>query len=175
MNIKDLSPTYIVLLDLLFKTKLTTQKQFSTTTQGLTFIRKEQSVDTLVSTEDFYMNAQKLWSKCTPHEWHLVGRIGAEIKRNCALWHCDPSLKKSSANKQAIKSLIEKQVLFKTETTDIYLVNPLFIRRGDIATVLYTTASQLHSVKKVNVDVIKGYKAVNEYKPLLTPDQIASN
>jgi hypothetical protein len=168
MKLENLSPTYLNILDLLFKTKLVSRKQYATVISNNSIQRVDTGHETTQATEDFFMNASALWSQCTPHEWHLVGRIGVELKRNCALWECDASIKKNSSTKAAIRKLIERKVLFKTETTDIYLVNPIFIRRGDVATVLYTTAAILQDVKKVNGEVIKGYKAVDEYKPLLT-------
>lgn len=166
------SPTYVRLLDLLFKTKLISRPAHVTTQTGMEFYRAPTGADTLISTEDFYMNASELWSQCTPHEWYMIGRIGAELKYLCALWSCTPEVKTSSSNKKAIRGLIEKKVLFKTETTDIYLVNPNFIRRGDVATVIYTTAAMLQDSTKVTLDLVKTYKAVTSYTPVLSKEQV---
>lgn len=172
MKNNQLSPTYVKLLDLLFRTKLVSRKQYATQFQGSQFTRVETGLDTIQSREDFFMNASELWKKCTPHEWHLIGRIGSELKLNCSLWCCDSSIKSSSSTKKAIKSLINLKVLVKTETTDIYLVNPVYIRRGDVATVLYTTASILQNVSKVTSELVRNYKSVEEYTPVLTENQV---
>lgn len=140
--------------------------------EGSTFRSESIDVDTLTTTEDFYMNASILWSKCSPHEWHLVGRIGAELKYQCALWCCDSTIKKSSANRRAIKGLLAKNILIKTETTDIYFVNPNYVRRGDTISVLYATARMLQDVPKVLPQHVKEYKTVKEYTPVLSQSEV---
>ena len=172
MKNNTFSPTYVRLLDLLFKTRLISRPLHATAQIGMDFHRASTGIDSLMSTEDFYMNASELWAQCTPHEWYMIGRIGSELKYLCALWHCPPGVKNNSSNKKAIKGLIEKRVLFKTETTDIYLVNPNFIRRGDVATVIYTTASILQHTSKVSPAMVKAYKAVNSYVPVLTEGDV---
>lgn len=151
---------------------MTNRPVHSTNLIGNEFRREKSDLSTLVTPNDFYMNASELWSKCTAHEWHLIGRIGAELNYLCALWHCDPKIKNNSSNLKAIKSLISKGIIFKTETTDIYLVNPNYIRRGDVATVLYTTAATLQDVKKVQPNHIKTYKAIDSYKPIVSAEDL---
>lgn len=173
MNLPKYSATYVALLDILFKTNAISQKMKSTFMEGMTFRSEETENTRLITGEDFYMNASELWAQCTPHEWHLVGRIGAELKYQCALWACPPEFKKkSSANLRALASLIEKNVLIKTETTNVYLVNPKYIRRGDTISVIYSTAKMLQDVKKVLPEHIKNYKTVKEYTPLLSQGEI---
>lgn len=172
MKPNTFSPTYVRLLDLLFKTRLISRPLHATTQTGMDFHRMPTGRDSLMSTEDFYMNASELWAQCTPHEWYMIGRIGADLKYLCALWYCPAGIKNNSSNKKAIKGLIEKKVLFRTETTDVYLVNPNFIRRGDVATVIYTTASILQNTSKVSPDMIKNYKAINSYVPVLTEGDV---
>lgn len=119
--------------------------------------------------QDFYMATKELWAQCTPHEWYLLGRIGSELKANNALWHCRPALKLSSGNRKAIKGLLTKKVLVKTETTDIYLINPIYIRRGHFAVVLHTTAKVLMEEPKVGLEHIRDLRAVKELN--LTADK----
>jgi hypothetical protein len=140
--------------------------------EGMTFKKEPTEFTALTTTEDFYMNASELWAKCTPHEWYMIGRIGAELKYQCALWYCTSTVKRSSSNWKAIRSLIEKGVLIKTETTDIYFVNPRYIRRGDTISVLYATANMLQDVKKVLPEHITSYKTVKEYTPPVTEDEL---
>jgi len=140
--------------------------------EGMTFRTESTEVEKLITTEDFYMNASELWAQCTPHEWYMIGRIGSELKYQCALWSCTDIVKTNSANRRAIRSLIEKNVLIKTETTNVYLVNPKYIRRGDTISVIYSTAKMLQDVKKVLPGHITSYKTVKEYTPLLSEGEI---
>lgn len=136
---------------------------------GNTFERSKTAHSTEHLVQEFYIAAKELWQMCTPHEWHLIGRIGTELKEYNTLWYCDPSLKTSSSTKMAIKSLIKKDVLFKTETTNIYWVNPLYIRRGEFKTVLATTAHMLMDVSKVTTDHIRDNKPVTKFTPKNIP------
>jgi len=172
MSLPRYSPTYVALLDILFKTNAISHKMKRTFMEGMTFRTESTEVEKLITTEDFYMNASELWAQCTPHEWYMIGRIGSELKYQCALWSCTDIVKTNSANRRAIRSLIEKNVLIKTETTNVYLVNPKYIRRGDTISVIYSTAKMLQDVKKVLPGHITSYKTVKEYTPLLSEGEI---
>ena len=165
MKTNDFSPTYVHLIDLLFRTQTMKMDIHQVSMAGGAFQRVKTGLKSDQLQQDFYISASELWAQCTPHEWHLVGRISAELKEYNALWHCDPAIKKSSSNKRAIADLIEKKVLIKTETTDIYIVNPFFIRRGDFKTVLATTAYSLMDAKEVSLEHIKDRKAVKDFNP----------
>lgn len=132
---------------------------------GNTFKRSKTGHNTDHLVQDFYIASADLWHMCKPHEWHLVGRISSELKKYNALWYCDPALKTSSSTKIAIKELIRKGVLSKTETTNIYFVNPVYIRRGDFKTVLATTACMLSGVKRVTTDHIRDNDPVTKFSP----------
>lgn len=172
MSSQKFSPTYVALIDLLYRTKAFKHKLRVKNFENNVFTSVETEHETVHTGEDFYMNASELWAQCTPHEWHLIGRIGSELQYLCALWCCADYVKKSSANRRAITSLISKNILIKTETTNVYLVNPRYIRRGDVFSVINSTARMLQDVKKVLPEHVKGYKSISEYTPLVSQAEI---
>jgi hypothetical protein len=152
------SPTYVAILDLLFKTKGTKMPTFQIVQQNGRFNRVMTGLDSDRLDQDFYVAASDLWSICTQAEWHLVGRISTELKSYNALWYCDPKLKNNGNAKKSIKGLVDKSIIFKTETPHIYLINPIYIRRGEFFTVLNTTAGALQDCKKVTTDLVVDYQ-----------------
>lgn len=94
--------------------------------------------------------------------WRIIGHIVAELKQYNALWECSPELKKSSGVKKAINELLHLEIIYKTETTNIYLVNPKFIRRGNYHAVLAATINMLKDVSKVNSSHVVNKKPVRE-------------
>lgn len=159
-----LSPSYVALIDLLHRTRSTIRTSNNQIIQeGGTFALVDTGVKSDRLNQEFYMAASELWEMCSPHEWHLVGRIAAELKANNVLWYCDPDLKKNSSLKRSLRSLIKMKVLIPTETLHIYIVNPFYIRRGDFFVVLNTTANLLQDVVKVEREHIKEKKAVKNF------------
>lgn len=158
------SETYFAIVDLFFRLGQMSKAydQFATQWDGMKYTRDPSGKTTHRVDQDIYISDTALWHHCTSAEWHLVGRITAELKEYNGLWHCTPELKNSSTIKKAIKGLIIKQILIKTETTNIYLVNPFHIRRGDIFGVLATTAKMLMDSSKVGLEHIKNKKPVPE-------------
>lgn len=94
--------------------------------------------------------------------WRIIGHIVSELKQYNALWECSPELKKSSGVKKAINELLHLEIIYKTETTNIYLVNPKFIRRGNYHAVLAATINMLKDVSKVNSSHVVNKKPVRE-------------
>lgn len=161
------SPTYVNLIDLYFKmsrmmqdspvyTQSMNGQQYQKTKTGLTSQRIMQPI---VMAENQFIN------DCTDQEWLVIRRIMCELKEYNCLWHCDPALKKNSKNRIALNSLILKGILQKTETTHIYVVNPFYIRRGDLMAVITTTARLLENASKVDTTYITNKKPVNDYIP----------
>jgi len=167
MKRHEYSPTYIALLDLLFKTKGKKANLHSIQQIGARFTRTETSEQSLHFRQDFFMAAAELFEMCTPAEWYLAGKISSELKEYNALWICSPKLKQSGTMRKAIKGLVEKKVLFVTETTHIYLVNPIFIRRGDVFGVLNTTASLISEAPKIGPEHVVSKKPVKEFDATL--------
>ncbi len=161
------SPTYVALLDLLFKTKTIKVPNTVITQENGRFVRTQLKEESDRISQDFYVAASELWAKCTPHEWYLIGRISSELKKFNALWHCDPVLKGNGALKKSIAGLLRLGVLIKTETHHIYIVNPIYVRRGDFFTVLNTTAELLMDASKVTEEHIIHRKPIKDLD--LTP------
>lgn len=112
--------------------------------------------------QEIVISDPSLWDTCDMVKWYMVGRIIRELRTYNALWYCDPKLKKSSKNRQAISQLVESSVLIKTETPHIYFVNPVHIRKGDTFSVLATTAHLLSKSSRVTMDHIVNCKPVKD-------------
>lgn len=163
------SPTYVNLIDLYFKmsrmmkdspvyTQQITGQQFQRTrAQG---ISSQRIMQPIVMTDNSFL------IDCTNQEWLLIKTIMTELKEYNCLWHCDPKLKKNSSNRSAINGLIDKNILIKTETTNIYIVNPFYIRRGDLMSVITTTANLLENTSRVDTTYITNKKPINDYIPM---------
>lgn len=158
------SHTYAMILDLLFKTDSIRGNNYSTTFENGSFKRTRQPDTTQRITQEIVIADATLFSRCTPAQWWIVGNICSELKAYNALWQCSSTIKRSGNSMKAIKALIQMQVLIKTETPHIYLVNPLYIRRGDFHSVLLTTANMLSNVPKVLPEHITNKKALREYQ-----------
>lgn len=161
MNTRRLSPTYIHILDLIQRLK--TQKVDDTTQvqEGNKLIIAKSGTKSDRVIQEITIANDELWEKCTSAEWYLLGRIGRELKYGNVLWHCGVNhvtgkpLKSSSSIKKTIASLTRKQLLVTTETTDIYLVNPFYLRKGDLTRIIHGMAEHLMDCPKITIDYIK--------------------
>lgn len=158
------SQTYYDLCELIVRVKYSRSPVYCINHKDGQYSREESGVQTLRLNQDFYVAAHPLFGMCSPAEWHMVGHICDGLKTCNALWYCAPELKSSSGQRKAIKGLIEKGVLTRTETTNIYLVNPWWIRRGDFHSVIMTTAHLLRDVKRVAMEHIKACKPVKNFE-----------
>lgn len=158
------SPTYVSLIDLLFRLSCHADDKSVSGSRliGGRYTKVPTGKTATRIRESIYISNVHLFNQCTPAEWHLIGRITTELKEYNALWKCAESIKNNSTNRKAIKGLIEKEVLIKTETTDIYLVNPVHIRRGDLFAVLTTTAIMLEGCAKVSEADIRDKRQIGE-------------
>jgi hypothetical protein len=118
------------------------------------------------------ISVHDLHRQSTLYEWDLIGIISDELKEYNCLWYCSPDLKKKNTYRNAIAGLIKRNILTKTETTNIYLVNPLYIRRGDIFGVLSTTANMLEDEVKVGVEHITNKRPIKSYSTIQSPIMI---
>lgn len=130
--------------------------------QGSNFKRIDSGTTSHRIPQEIVISNPELWDTCDMVQWYMVGRIIRELKTYNALWYCDPKIKKSSKNRLAIKSLLAKNVLIPTETTHIYFVNPVHIRKGDTFAVLATTAHLLSKTTKVNKDHLVNCKPIRD-------------
>lgn len=111
-----------------------------------------------------------LYDMCTSAEWHVVGRIIRDLKECNALWHLPQEDKdRSGTLRRALKGLIQKEILLDTGSTGFYLVNPLYIRRGDLLTVVATMIKELEGATRITLDHYKNLKPVRK----MEFDQIA--
>lgn len=106
----------------------------------------DEEQDKLVVQQDFVVVKDTLYSMCSSNEWNLVGKITISLKKgNCLFYLSDTYKKSSSSIQRAIASLKTKKIIYKTEITNIYLANPIWIRRGTILGTLLTTIKVLEN------------------------------
>lgn len=163
---KQRSQTYYNILDLLHK--LEKQKingeSYATTFENGVFTRAKTNNTSHKIPQEIVIADMDFARSCSPHErYFLIMVIGLDLKLYNALWYCDPKLKKSSSNLSSIKSLVDKGALSKTETTNIYFINPFIIRRGELFAVLTTTANILEDEAKVDIEHIKDKRSIKGF------------
>lgn len=161
------SATYLNLIDLYFKLSQMAEEStlYSSTFNGSTFKRDKTNVKSQRIRQPIVMAENSFLKECSDKEWTLIRYIMIELKEYNCLWQCSDDIKKSSSNRAAIKSLIEKNILWKTETTHIYVVNPFYIRRGDPISVVATTAKLLENASRVDATYITNKKPIDDYSP----------
>lgn len=154
------SRTYVYLLDLLFKLKV---DKFDTTAQEssgnrLNVISTGFKSDRVI--QELTIANDELWSLVSAPEWYELGRIGRELKYGNALWAPTPEYKQKSRNRAILSSLAKKNLVVPTETVDIYIINPFYLRKGDLLRVLHGTAELLVGCERVTIDHIKPVKGI---------------
>ena len=107
---------------------------------------------------------EDLSDRCEIYEWWIIGKICKQLKMYNALWHFNPDIRGNSSARKAVKGLCTKGIIIKTETPYIYLVNPLYIRKGELFAVLTTTASLLKGATAVTTDHIIQKQAVKNFQ-----------
>lgn len=127
-----------------------------------TFTRASTNKNSTRVPQPLVMSDASLFGRCTPAEWYLIGEISTELKEYNALWQYSP-ITRNDNKRKAIKGLIAKEVLIKTETIGIYIVNPLYLRRGDLFTVISTTANTLCGSTKVLPEHIANKRPVKTF------------
>jgi hypothetical protein len=160
------SDTYLKLIDLLFELGRSSNNG---TSYAHTFANgKYERLSTSTTSTKFYqpllLSDLELCDICTDAEWRFIRYIIKDLKEYNALWYCDPELKNNSTNKNAIKGLVDKSIMFKTETTNIYLINPRYMRRGDLWAVIVTTADTLRHTPRVGIEHIANRKPVKLFQ-----------
>lgn len=151
------SPTYGNLMSILFN--LHNQGRYQdvrhTEFNGANFKKIKTEYRTKRVNQPIVITDIKFLGECTNQERLVVMKIMLELKLFNCLWACDPEFKRSnSANRKAINSLLGRQILQETETPNIYVVNPFYIRRGDLWYVLSTTVHHLKNISKVSIHQI---------------------
>lgn len=116
--------------------------------------------------EAIHITIEGLYGMCdNNNEWILIGRIMKELHLNNCLWYCSPEYKASSGViPKAIKGLIDKGILFKTPTAHYYIVNPQYIRKGNLILTVITTAQAIHNNGGIDNTLLAPLKQVREFK-----------
>lgn len=154
MQQSKFSYTYMQILDLLFKIKVDKSNDTTQTFSGssLNVIKTGQSdrvkQEITIANDDLFL-------LCNKNEWYLLGKIGRELHYGNALWICSSEIKDNSQNRTALASLKKKNIMIPTETKDIYIVNPFYLRKGDLLKVLIGTAELLIDEPKVQLEHVK--------------------
>lgn len=158
------SITYLTILDHLFRLGKLSKvlPVYGNEFSGFKYIRTIGGKTAHRIKQDIVITDTGLYSNCTSAEWHLIGKISHELKEYNALWYYSQGDKRNDSVRRAINGLLNKQILIKTETAGIYIVNPFHIRRGEIFAVLATTASMLMDEPKVGIKHVIDKKPVNE-------------
>lgn len=174
MPIQNKSQTYINLIDLYFKFSQLIRDNpiYSNRIDNNGYRRDKVQGTSHRIMQPIVMADTAFIEQLTNQEKLIVMRIMCELKEYNCLWLCTDDIKKNSSNRTAINGLINKNVLQKTETTNIYVVNPFYIRRGDLMGVVTTTAKHLENASKVDASYITNKKPINEFQPIQITNQI---
>lgn len=158
------SPTYHLLIQLMNDIKAEMGKSHITEFEGGTYKRTAEG-NTVRIRQDIVITDMQLFDKCTSAMWHVIGHIMKDLKEYNVLWECPVNLKKNNnTTRKAIAALVEMKLLITTEVTNIYIVNPLYLRRGDFHGVLATTANMIREHGRLDNRLITNKRAVNEFK-----------
>ena len=166
-----LSPTYINLIDLLFKMGGIVQEVegYSSTFNNGAYKRVKRQDKSAMIRQSFGTMDLRFLDGLNNAETLVAVKIMRELKEYNGLWYCGEDFKNSSSNRAVLKTFISNNILIKTETTNIYFVSPYYIRRGDIMSVITTTASLLQDISKVNVSLIVNKKPIDEFSAKINP------
>jgi hypothetical protein len=100
---------------------------------------------------------------CTRNEWYLIGQIMRDMYQYNALWLADKEKKAhNAAYKIGLKGLLDKKIIFQTETMHMYIVNPVHLRRGDPFAVTAATANMLMN-RKPTLDMLEDKRPVTTF------------
>ena len=106
--------------------------------------------------------SRKIYDLLHESELKVFTTICNDLRHNNALWVYDPvSAKKEDTT--AIESLVKKKILFPTENSSFFIVNPLAIRRGRISSVIAATSEIIGKNIGLNTKMIKKLRPSSGY------------
>jgi len=111
--------------------------------------------------QEFYVVALGVHSRLSPRASKLLLKIGEELCTNNALWWYEME---NNHMYSVIEELVEKHILFRSEHKNIFLVNPIFIRRGTAQAVTMLTMEELKGASKPTKDMIRDLRYTNRIK-----------
>lgn len=138
-----------------FKRKINTEEY-----KNESYSRTDSGLQTLAFKTDFNIIDVEMKNTLTKGTWHfLVDNIVGSLKMYNVLWYYKNATNNARA-RTAIKELKDHEVLFPTETTGLYIVNPLRISKGSPAGCLdFTTKAVWANGENTNLDVHKDLKS----------------
>ncbi len=98
--------------------------------------------------EDFRINQAivivdpNLWDGLSTAATKLVIQIQQEMKMNNVFWTCTDASKRNV--RVALSELKQKGIIFLTEKTGVFIINPLKIRRGKPLSCIIASLNSLH-------------------------------
>lgn len=130
---------------------------------------REETGDTFKLFQDSVMMIQGLKNGLSAAASKMIDRIGDELHMNNALWYHKPENNKEYT---VLKELIDKCILVRSEDSNIYLVNPFYIRRGSPQSVLSLTMNILRGTTKPTTDHIRELRYSNKVE--INPIEVLS-
>ena len=104
--------------------------------------------------EDFVLLEPNFMKKLDTMERKIVIDIMSELKQYNPLWYCDYR-KIGGKFERAILSLRKKKILFETGNNEMHIVNPWFIKRGDIKKLIPSIFQLINDSPEINRKMIK--------------------
>jgi hypothetical protein len=106
----------------------------------------------------------------SPTALFVIQHLIHDLKLYNLLWYW-PTPKKSS-EKLILKELVDKAVIFRTETIGIYLVNPLKLWRGTKFSCVECTKALLREHRVPSIELIRDLKPAAQYQVETNEDRI---
>lgn len=146
------------------KRKMTPKSLTQTDVINGLIISKTIEQQTYSVPEAIHITIEGLYDMCTKAEWHLIGRISCDLFLNNCLWYCGPDAKRKNGNMViAIKGLLEKNILINTDKPHFYIVNPKYLRKGNLIFTLITTAKAIYDNNGIDSSLLAPLRTVKEF------------
>ena len=125
----------------------------------------ETNEQTYALNEEILICSNDLLDMTTNSEWILVRKIMKELHMNNCIWYCSPEYKNSSSTiKAALRGLLNKSVLWNTDKKHYYIINPVYLRKGNLVFGLITTAQAIYNNKGIDDSVLRPLKRIQQFR-----------
>lgn len=171
MELRSYQAEALMLIEIaqLLKSQMIAVSMSQTMVETNGIITNRIETETFINRQDIVIADVDLFDKCSSSEWHLIGRISRSLKKYNAIWKCPLELKSNGTVTKAIKGLLLKNVIAKTNTTHFYIVNPLILRRGRDWKVALTTAQAIHNNNGIDDTLIRDLTPIDRFD-FITPN-----